>query len=127
MYRFDPRQFDLCQWARWIAHGRPLHFSALGDSTAGKPFMPQHKRTYRDDSPLWIELEGEIDEHVGRLMKIDTRVHGAMTPEERRLLLAATAPSGTGYPLPLAERARLVGVSPDTLRAIRQKALRLID
>ena len=50
MYRFDPRQFDLGAWGRWVASGRPIHFSMLGNSLCGQPFMPQHKRTYRDDS-----------------------------------------------------------------------------
>jgi hypothetical protein len=127
MYRFDPRQFDLCAWARWIAAGRPLHFSLLGDSTTGKPFQPHHKRTYQTDSPLWHEHEHEIDEHVDRLMRIDSRLHGALSQSERRLLLAATAPSGTGSPMPLSERARLVGVSPDVLRGVRRRALQLID
>lgn len=126
MYRFDPRQFDLCAWARWIAAGRPLHFSLLGDSTTGKAFQPHHKKTFRDDSPLWHEHEHEIDEHVDRLMRIDSRLHGALSASERRLLLAATAPSGTGHPLPLVERAKLAGASPDQLRAIRRRALALV-
>ncbi|HQY71630.1 MAG TPA: hypothetical protein PLW13_14440 [Pseudomonadales bacterium] len=127
MYRFDPRQFDLSAWARWVASGRPVHFSMLGNSLCGQPFMPQHKRTYRDDSPLWQEHDGEIDEHVARLMRIDSVVHGALSVSERRLLLAAVAPSGTGHPLPLVERARLAGASPEALRAIRRKAMALID
>lgn len=127
MYRFDPRQFDLSAWARWVANGRPIHFSLLGNSLCGQPFMPQHKKTYRTDSALWQEHDAEIDEHVARLMKIDSKIHGALTPSERRLLLAAVAPSGTGHPMPLVERARLAGASPDELRAIRRRAMALID
>jgi hypothetical protein len=120
--------FDLCAWARWIAAGRPIHFSLLGDSICGQPFMPHHRKTFRDDSPLWHDAEADVDEHVARLMKIDTAVHGALTAAEWRLLLAATAaPSGKGAPMPLSERARLAGVSPDALRGIRRRALALID
>lgn len=127
MFRFDVRQFDLCSWARWVACDRPIHFSALGDSLTGKPFMPHHRKTFRDDSPLWQEHDAEIDVHVARLMRIDSTLHGALSAAERRLLLAATAPSGTGAPMPLSERARLVGVSPDVLRGVRRRALQLID
>ena len=117
--RFDPRQFDLARWAEWVAAGKPVHFSLYGDSTAGKPYEARHKRTYQDDKPLW--REGGAD----RLVEIDNRLHGALRASERRILLAACVPMGRICPA--TERAAAAGVDVETLRAIRRRAMQLID
>lgn len=119
----DPRSLDLRAWARWVAEGRPLHFSLFGNSVAGREaFMPRHKR-HHGGSVLWRDTGGE---RTAYLMQIDTRIHGGLSEPEQRLLLACVVPSPTGQPLPLVERAAAVGVSPDALRLVRRRALELI-
>ena len=121
----DWQRLTLATWARWTAAGKPLHFSVLGDSAGFKPFEAPHRKTYRTDSPLWLENpEAEIDERIGELMRIDSRLHGALTAAERRVLLAAVVP--LGRPCPASERAAAAGVSVDTMRGIRRRAMALV-
>ena len=120
----DWQRLTLATWARWTAAGKPLHFSPYGDSIAGKEvFQPKHRRNYRDDVVLWQEA-GDKDEHVSELMRIDSRLHGALTAAERRVLLAAVVP--LGRPCPASERAAAAGVSVDTMRGIRRRAMALV-
>ncbi len=125
--RVDPRSLDLRAWSRWCAQGKPVPFSLYGDSTTGKAFQPHHKRSYQTDSPLWRESESRASEHIDRMVRIDARLNGGLAPGELGLLLAAEAPSPDRVPMSLESRAEMAGVSTDTLRAIRRKALRLID
>jgi len=121
----DWQRLTLATWARWTVAGKPLHFSPYGDSISGQDvFQPRDRRRYRTDSPLWHE-EADIDEHVSELMRIDSRLHGALTAAERRVLLAAMLP--LGRVCPAAERAAAAGCSVDTMRDVRRKALALID
>ena len=125
--RVDHRSLDLRAWSRWCAQGKPVGFSLYGDSTAGRAYEARHRRTFIDDKPLWRESESQASEHINRMVRIDAKLHGGLTPAERHLLLVAVAPSPDRVPKSLESRAELAGVSPDALRAIRRKALRLID
>ncbi|MBK6278754.1 MAG: hypothetical protein IPF57_11765 [Gammaproteobacteria bacterium] len=127
MHESDHARLSLVSWAKWQAAGKPLHFSPYGESIGARDvFIPKNRRRFRTDEPLWQESEepGEIDAAVAELMKIDSRLHGALSDHERRVLLAAVVP--LGRPAPAAERAVAAGVDVDTLRAIRRRALALI-
>ncbi len=122
----DWKRLTLATWARWTAAGKPLHFSPFGDSVAGREaFIPRDRRRYRTDAALWQDGELDIDEGVGWLMRIDSRLHGALSAPERRVLLAACAP--LGRPLPAAERAQAAGVDVDELHRVRRAAMALLD
>lgn len=125
--RVDPRSLDLRAWSRWCAQGKPVGFSLYGDSTAGKAYEARHRRTYVDDKPLWRESESQASEHINRMVRIDSKLHGGLTPAERRLLMVAVAPSPDRVPMSLEARAEMAGVAPDTLRVIRRRAMALID
>ena len=120
----DWQRLTLATWARWTVAGKPLHFSLYGNSTVGDVFVPQAKRRYRTDSPLWQEAD-EVGEGVSELMRVDSRLHGALTAAERRVLLAACVP--LGRTCPATERAAAAGVSVDMLRGVRRRAMQLID
>lgn len=120
MYQ-DWQRLTLSAWAKWTAAGKPLSFSIFGDSIAGKEvFRPRHRNTYRTSTPLWREVDGHIDE----LMRIDSRLHGALSERERHILLAAVVP--LGRVCPASERASAAGVDVETLRMVRRKAMALI-
>jgi len=120
MYQ-DWQRLTLSAWAKWTAAGKPLNFSLFGDSVGGKEaFQPRHKKTYRTSTPLWREG----DEQLNELMRIDSRLHGALTAPERRILLAAVVP--LGRVCPASERASAAGVDVETLRMVRRKAMALI-
>ena len=121
----DWQRLTLATWARWTAAGKPLHFSVLGDSLAGREvFIPKHRKDYRTDSALWRDDPEEVSESVSELMRVDSKLHGALTAAERRVLLAAMVP--LGRPCPAAERAAAAGCSVDELRAVRRRAMALI-
>lgn len=116
----DWQRLTLQTWARWVAAGRPLAFSVYGDSIAAREiFQPKHRKTYRDDVVLWDE--GEQD----WLHELDGRITGALGERGRLLLLAAVVP--LGRPCPASERAEAAGCTVDDLRAVRRKAMALID
>ena len=122
----DWQRLTLATWARWTVAGKPLHFSTYGDSIAGKEvFQPKHRKTYRTDTALWRDDPEEISESVSELMRVDSRLHGALTAAERRVLVAACVP--LGRTCPAAERAAAAGCSVDTMRAVRRKAMALVD
>ena len=116
----DWQRVTLQSWAKWVAAGRPLAFSPYGDSIHGREiFQPRHRRTYRTDSALWEETGNDW------LHELDSHLHGALTAAERRVLLAACVP--LGRPCPASERAQAAGVTVDQLRAVRRRAMALID
>ncbi len=116
----DWKRLTLATWAKWVAEGRPLAFSVYGDSVhAQEMFRGRHRRTYRDDSPLWEETSNDW------LHALDGRLHGALSERERLILLAAVVP--LGRPCPAAERAQAAGVTVDELHRVRGAALALID
>jgi len=120
----DWQRLTLSTWARWTVAGKPLHFSPLGDSLAGREvFIPRDRRRYRTDAVLWQD-EAEVGEDVSELMRVDSRLHGALSASERRVLLAAVVP--LGRPCPAAERAAAAGCSVDELRRVRRAAMALI-
>lgn len=120
----DWQRLTLARWAKWTAAGKPLHFSLLGDSVAGKEvFIPRHRRTHQAGTELWQEV-GDLDGHVNELVRIDSRLHGALSPQERRVLLAACVP--LGRTCPASERAEAAGVSVDQLSAVRRRAMALV-
>jgi len=115
----DWARVTLQSWAKWVANGRPLNFSPYGDSLAGREvFIPRHRRTYQDSTELWEESENDW------LHELDSRLHGALTASERRVLLAAVVPLGRRADA--AERAAAAGCSVDVLRGVRRKAMRLV-
>ena len=101
MHESDHARLSLVSWAKWQAAGKPLHFSPYGESIGARDvFIPKNRRRFRTDEPLWQESEepGEIDAAVAELMKIDSRLHGALSDHERRVLLAAVVPLGRPAP-----------------------------
>jgi len=116
----DWKKLTLQTWARWVSRGRELHFSTLGDSVAAREvFLPKHKRTFRSDEPLWREGGDDF------LHELDGRLVGALGERGRLVLLAACIP--LGRPCPATERAAAAGVSVEQMRAVRRRAMALID
>lgn len=116
----DWQRETLRTWAKWVSQGRPLTFSTLGDSVAARQvFLPSHRRTYRSDEPLWEESSNDW------LHALDARLHGALSGRERVVLLAAMVP--LGRVCPATERAAAAGVSVEQMRAVRRRAMALID
>lgn len=115
----DWQRLTLATWARWTAAGKPLHFSVLGDSLAGREvFIPKHRKNFRTDTALWEETDNDW------LHELDARLHGALSQRERVVLLAACVP--LGRPCPASERAQAAGVSVDQLRGVRRRAMALV-
>lgn len=115
----DRAHLALSAWAAWAVDGRPLAFNAYPESLCGREFEAHHRRTFRDDVPLWR------DDDADWLFGLDGRLRGALTAAERRVLLAACAPLGRACPAP--ERAAAAGCDVETLRAIRRRALALVE
>jgi hypothetical protein len=106
-------------WAKWCASGKPLTFSLYGDSVFERAMTPRHHDNSASDVPLWREAGSDW------LHTLDGRLHGALSTQERRVLLAAVAPLGrvAGED----ERAAAAGVSPAELHRVKREALHLAE
>jgi hypothetical protein len=112
-------KLKLKAWARWCASGKPLSFSLYGDSVFERSLTPRHHDNSATDVPLWRDAETDW------LHTLDGRLHGALSAQERRVLLAAVAPLGrvAGEE----ERAAAAGVSPAELNRVKREALHLAE